>query len=292
MTARPLTAPLIVLAAILGIGGCAETTLTIDTAKSLANAATDESSPQPHFKVGAPYTINGRQYVPRDDLAYNETGVASWYGPGFHGKSTANGERFDENALTAAHRTLPLPSMVQVTNLDNGRSVVLRVNDRGPFAKDRILDVSKRAAEVLGFRRRGKAPVRVTVLANESLALRNGVGAVAPLPASPPASPPTPAPTFQMATVYPNPNPGPISATVAGTDSWYIQAGAFSDTVNARRVVSSLATLGPAHLSQTLQDGRPLTRVRIGPLPNTRDAARLLRRVQASGYPEARLVAD
>jgi rare lipoprotein A len=288
MTARPLTAPLIVLAAILGIAGCAETTLTIDAAKSLANAAADGSSPQPHFKVGEPYTINGRQYVPRDDLAYTETGVASWYGPGFHGKSTANGERFDENALTAAHRTLPLPSMVQVTNLDNGRSAILRVNDRGPFAKDRILDVSKRAAEVLGFRRRGKAPVRVTILAEESLALRNGGGSVV----APSAPPPVAAPTFQMATVDPNPGFGPAPTAMAGAEAWYIQAGAFSDTVNARRVVSSLATLGPAHLSQTLQNGRPLTRVRIGPLPNPRDAARLLQQVQSSGYPEARLVAD
>jgi rare lipoprotein A len=286
MTARPLTAPLIVLAAILGVAGCAETTLTIDAAKSLTNATTDGSSQAGRFKVGDPYTVNGQYYVPRDDLAYVETGVASWYGPGFHGKSTANGERFDENALTAAHRTLPMPSMVQVTNLDNGRSAVLRINDRGPFADDRILDVSKRAAEVLGFRRRGKAPVRVTILAEESLALRNGVGPVD----SPSAPPPAVEPTFQMATVYPS--PGPTYATMASPDSWYIQAGAFSDTVNARRAVSSLATLGPAHLSETLRDGRPLTRVRIGPLPNTRDAARLLQRVQASGYPEARLVAD
>ncbi|SDD73429.1 septal ring lytic transglycosylase RlpA family protein [Rhodospira trueperi] len=288
MTARPLTAPLFVLAAILGMAGCAETTLTIDAAKSLSNATTDSSSQAGHFKVGDPYTINGQHYVPRDDLAYNETGVASWYGPGFHGKSTANGERFDENALTAAHRTLPLPSMVQVTNLDNGRTVVLRVNDRGPFAKDRILDVSKRAAEVLGFRRRGKAPVRVTILAEESLALRTGGGPVAPSSAPPPVA----APTFQMATVYPNPGPGRAPTVMASADAWYIQAGAFSDTINARRVVSSLSALGPAHLSQTLQDGRPLTRVRIGPLPNTRDAARLLQQVQASGYPEARLVAD
>ncbi|MGD9638399.1 MAG: septal ring lytic transglycosylase RlpA family protein [Alphaproteobacteria bacterium] len=125
------------------------------------------------YKVGSPYKINGTWYYPKEDYTYSEVGVASWYGPQFHNKLTANNEIYDMNALTAAHRTLPLPSMVKVTNLQNGRSLVLKVNDRGPFAKDRIIDISKRGAQLLGFIEQGTAKVRVEVLPEESLALKN-----------------------------------------------------------------------------------------------------------------------
>jgi rare lipoprotein A len=120
------------------------------------------------FKVGNPYRIKGRTYYPKEKYEFTETGIASWYGPGFHGKLTANGEIFNENDLTAAHRTLQMPSMIRVTNLQNGRSLILRVNDRGPFAHDRVLDVSKKAAEVLGFKRAGTARVRIDVMEDES----------------------------------------------------------------------------------------------------------------------------
>jgi rare lipoprotein A len=120
------------------------------------------------FKVGKPYKIDGRRYYPEESYTLNETGIASWYGPGFHGKYTANGEEYDQYELTAAHRTLQLPSLVRVTNLENGRSVVVRVNDRGPFSKGRIIDVSKRAADLLGFKGQGTARVRVQVLPEES----------------------------------------------------------------------------------------------------------------------------
>src|SRR5690606_18692928 len=123
------------------------------------------------YKIGKPYRINGVWYYPGEDYGYSETGIASWYGPAFHGRPTANGEVFDMNALTAAHRTLPMPSMVRVTNLGNGRAVVLRVNDRGPFAHGRIIDVSRRAAQLLGFERQGTARVRVEILEAESRAL-------------------------------------------------------------------------------------------------------------------------
>ncbi len=120
------------------------------------------------YKVGRPYQVRGAWYYPKADYGYDQTGIASWYGPGFHGKSTANGETFDQNALTAAHRTLPMPSMVRVTNLDNGRSIKLRINDRGPFKNGRIIDLSRRAADLLGFRRRGTAKVRVEIVEEES----------------------------------------------------------------------------------------------------------------------------
>ena len=120
------------------------------------------------YKIGRPYQVGGAWYYPKADYSYDETGIASWYGPGFHGRSTANGETFDQNALTAAHRTLPMPSMVRVTNLENGRSIKLRINDRGPFKNGRIIDLSRRAADLLGFRRRGTAKVRVEIVEDES----------------------------------------------------------------------------------------------------------------------------
>ncbi|WP_246135345.1 septal ring lytic transglycosylase RlpA family protein [Pararhodospirillum oryzae] len=120
------------------------------------------------YKVGSPYQIGGRWYYPREDYDYDEIGVASWYGTSFQGKRTANGERFDQNALSAAHTTLPMPSIVQVTNLSNRRSIVLRVNDRGPFVAGRLIDVSRAAARSLGFEQNGVARVRVRILADES----------------------------------------------------------------------------------------------------------------------------
>jgi rare lipoprotein A len=111
--------------------------------------------------VGKPYTVAGKRYVPQEDPNYTAVGLASWYGPNFHGRKTANGEVFNMNDLTAAHPTLPLPSYVRVTNLKNNRSVVVRVNDRGPFSRDRVIDVSATAASMLDFKRVGVAKVKV-----------------------------------------------------------------------------------------------------------------------------------
>jgi rare lipoprotein A len=131
----------------------------------------------PYYKVGAPYQINGVWYQPAENFRYRKTGVASFYGGeargvDFHGRTTANGETYDMHALTAAHPTLPLPTLVSVTNLENGRSIVVRVNDRGPFVDGRIIDLSRRAAQELGFERQGTASVRVEVLTRESRALK------------------------------------------------------------------------------------------------------------------------
>jgi rare lipoprotein A (peptidoglycan hydrolase) len=130
---------------------------------SLANCAPSARLPKGGgvYRVGSPYIVAGRFYVPQDNPHYRADGVASWYGSDFHGRSTANGEIFDAEAITAAHPTLPLPSYVRVTNLSNGRSLIVRVNDRGPYAGNRIVDVSKRAAYLLGFTVSGTAWVRV-----------------------------------------------------------------------------------------------------------------------------------
>lgn len=127
----------------------------------------DDANYAGHYKVGKPYKINKISYYPEAVQTYKETGLASWYGPGFHGNLTANGETFNQRRLTAAHNTLPLPSLVRVTNLSNNKSVVLRVNDRGPFAKNkigRIIDVSEKAAEVLDMKAKGVARVSVELL--------------------------------------------------------------------------------------------------------------------------------
>ena len=138
------------------------------------------ASVQPHYKVGAPYAINGVTYRPQEDLAYRRTGIASYYGGerqgvDFHGRPTANGETYDMYGMTAAHPTLPMPSVVNVTNLENGRSLVLRVNDRGPFHDGRLIDVSRLAARELGFEHKGTARVRVEVLPDETRALKEAM---------------------------------------------------------------------------------------------------------------------
>jgi rare lipoprotein A len=125
----------------------------------------DEGEPVPKgggvYRVGSPYVVAGRVYVPEDNPHYRAEGLASWYGDDFHGRQTANGEIFDRDSISAAHPTLPLPSYVRVTDLGNGRSLIVRVNDRGPYHGNRILDVSKRAADLLGFHNSGTAMVRV-----------------------------------------------------------------------------------------------------------------------------------
>lgn len=128
----------------------------------------DGKKVSPHVKLGQSYTVDGETYVPRHQPGYVEEGMASWYGPGFHGGKTANGEVFDKNELTAAHRTLPLPSIVRVTMLSTGKQAYVRVNDRGPFAHSRIIDLSRAAAEKIGLLRAGVAKVRVEYMAEES----------------------------------------------------------------------------------------------------------------------------
>lgn len=131
-------------------------------------ASPPAGAPPRLYKVGKPYKVADKWYYPQVDLAYEERGIASWYGPNFHGKRTANGEIFDMSKISAAHRTLPMPSVVRVTNLENGRSLIVRINDRGPFARGRIIDLSRRAAELLGFTAKGTAMVHVRLLTEES----------------------------------------------------------------------------------------------------------------------------
>src|SRR3984885_4065491 len=142
------------------------------------------------YRVGKPYTVGGRVYVPEEDVNYREEGLASWYGDDFHGRLTANGEVFDMESLTAAHPTLPMPCYARVTNLSNGKSLIVRVNDRGPYHGNRLIDVSNKAAELLEFKGNGVAKVRVEYVGRAPLegsddrqliaTLRTGVPAPSP----------------------------------------------------------------------------------------------------------------
>ena len=145
----------------LSTTGCSTITESLDAVSGVFDSS--EPAPDSH-QIGNPYVVKGVRYVPREDPDYNVVGMASWYGRPFHGRRTASGQIYNMNALTAAHPTLPIGTQVRVTNLANRRSVVLTVNDRGPFAKGRIIDVSRRAAERLGFRRAGTTRVRVEVI--------------------------------------------------------------------------------------------------------------------------------
>lgn len=300
------------------LGACSETQLASYGVKEAIGQDTRGGV----YKVGKPYQIQGVWYYPSEDYAYSETGIASWYGPDFHGKYTANGEVFDQNDVTAAHRTLPMPCFVHVTNLDNGRSLVVRVNDRGPFAHGRIIDVSRRAAELLGMRNTGTARVKVEIMADESRQLAMNMKArqqldeppveAAPRDAvlaeslPPPGSKEAPRPVARAA------SPAPV---VVGSDvqagkpvqlamqevkqeavkstQIFIQAGAFSRYDNANRVNAALLGLGSSNISQIqTKQGVTLFRVRVGPIATVNEADALLEKVIGAGYPDARLIVD
>ncbi len=161
---------LLLVAAVLTLSGCSWTGFSSWKVSSpkLSKRVVNYGEPVPKgggvYKVGSPYKVENVWYYPKEQRHYDEVGMASWYGHMFHGRYTANGEIYDMDALTAAHPTLPIPSYVKVTNRRNGRSLVVRVNDRGPYANDRIIDLSRYAARLLGFEKAGTAPVRVTYI--------------------------------------------------------------------------------------------------------------------------------
>lgn len=308
-----------VFVCLITLSACTETELVAHVAKQIPR----QSKTKGDFKVGSPYKIAGTWYTPEETYNYSETGIASWYGPQFHGKKTANGETFDMHELTAAHRTLQLPSLVRVTNLENGRSLIVRVNDRGPFSKGRIIDLSKRAAELLDFERQGTAKVRVTVLSEESqriaraakrgedtrgteIALnedRFGRKLPSERPASPSVSPPPERVASVEQAALPETIPGhvkggnflpdPIIQEVPVTDTGiYVQAGSFGDAANAQSLAGQLGKFGDAKVVPAMVNGRQFYRVRLGPVPNVQQADILLAQLSSDGRTEAMIVVD
>ena len=213
------------------------------------------------YKVGKPYQVGGVWYVPREDPGYNKVGTASWYGSQFHAKATANGETFDMNAMTAAHTTLPLPSLVEVTNLENGRKVVVRVNDRGPFVGDRIIDLSRAAARELGYESKGLAKVRVRYVGRAPLGGGGDLGVRTARAEPAPSLPRAPIPYTQLAQNTPPPAPPPPAAVLPPiapepvysppAANYRVQAAAFGDRAKADHVAGLLAHAGQAVVEPT-----------------------------------------
>lgn len=405
------TLPVIVAAGFL-LAGCSSSS----GPSIAANRGAGHSwAGHPHY-TAKPYEVNGVWYYPKVDYAYDQTGTASWYGPGFDGRATADGEVYDMNGLTAAHKTLPLPSVVTVTNLQNGRELRLRVNDRGPFVGDRLIDVSRRAAQLLGFARQGTAPVRIQIDKDDSIrvaqaAMHGEFGETAYAEAAPAAqvavAAPQPPPATRLASTMPpslraaevistpqpmrlastasppsragdaiaapltarrqpappsrepalpvmaaaaappvietapppvvrdavRPTPQRVAAAAPRHHRWpslipeayadtlprvvaevlrrrppqphaagregvlpqhaggiFIQAGAFAVPKNAERARARIAPLGHAQVLPARIRGALLYRVRLGPVRGEAEAHRLLGKVVARGYKEARLV--
>ena len=274
------------------------------------------------YKVGSPYEVAGVWYVPKEEPNYDEEGLATWYGGAHHLKRTANGEVFDRFALSGAHTTLPLPSIVEVTNLGNGRTLQVRVNDRGPFKNGAIIDLSQAAAQQLGFERDGTARVRVRYVGPAPLGapdagLRHAAYAPSPTPpaeqlpaapipyaglnpapaevavASQPLAPiPAAAPSAPaVAEASPSASIAAAAPVAVGAAAYRVQAGAFADQANAQRVLGQLggdlsATIEPV----TRADGVTLYRVMVEGAADEGQAWALRDRVAAYGFTEARVV--
>lgn len=296
------------LAASLSLAGCSETRTDGDRSPQATELLVPGPTADPRFKIGKPYAINGVWYRPRVDWSYDEEGMASWYGPQFHKESTANGELFNMNAISAAHRTLPLPSIVEVTNLENGRRLTLRVNDRGPFAHDRIIDLSKAAAKRLGFHEDGTARVRVKLVVDESMRLAGLSPAVAQKAAPKPADAAVAAAAAklvadaeavrvaqsrQVASIALPPVGGTTaSARRIGESKAFVQAGAFADGDNASRAGSRLAHLAPVVITYGGLDGHNLYRVRLGPLASAEEAYEVRAEVARAGFAGSKVVME
>ncbi len=266
------------------------------------------------YKVGKPYQIGGVWYYPKVDYDYDVTGIASWYGPGFHGRQTANGEIFDQNALSAAHPTLPMPSVVEVTNLENGRVLAVRINDRGPFKYGRIIDMSRRGAQLLGFERQGTAKVRVRILEDESrqhaLAAQNK--SPPPALAAPSAAPVTSVSAAplnadgsqagaattpgeqqqakrELVVDWPD---GQVSSQAVGRSNIYIQTGAFLRRDNATRLSIKLSQFGRTRVVPQVVGAQNFFRVRLGPIDTVSRADGLLQRLVNQGHNDAHVVIE
>lgn len=241
---------------------------------------------EPRSRYGNPetYEVFGRTYrVQRSAKGHVERGIASWYGPGFHAERTSSGEPYDMYAMTAAHKTLPIPVYARVTNLENGRSIVVRINDRGPFVGDRIIDLSYTAAHKLDMTRKGTALVEVRV--------------IEPGDDSPPAPPPaltaaTTAPTPRPAPATDNTRPAPSSAV--GVSSRFLQTGSFSARTNAEAMRQRLADAGIRNtLVREAQIGeRTVFRVQVGPFDAALEAEDMIERLRIAGIPDARPAHD
>ena len=228
---------------------------------------------EPRSRYGNPetYEVFGKRYkLMKSGKGHVERGLASWYGPGFHSERTSSGEPYDMYAMTAAHKTLPIPAYVRVTNLENGRSVVVRVNDRGPFVGERIIDLSYTAASKLDMLRAGTARVEIRVLDARSNTSSQSIA----------LTPPTQLPTG--------------TPTGTATGGRFLQVGSFGSSANASALVGRLTAAGisGASVREARVGDRLLYRVRVGPVVDAGQAARLTEQLRDAGVPDARLAPE
>ena len=288
---------LIILLIPLFLLGCSEATFLVNSAKRIGTWG-DE----PIYKIGTPYKINGKWYYPAVDYDYEEIGIASWYGPGFHGKQTANGEIFDQNKVSAAHRTLPMPSIVRVTNLDNGKVLPkVRVNDRGPFAGNRIIDLSKKAAQELGFVNTGIAKVKVEILENESRehALVNSGNKITKVESAEvkEIKKTEIVNNFERQKIIKSkkkksPNEDfDEQNSILSDKQLAIQVGAFTDHRNAKSLTQKLSDF-QAYIERTFVNNKYLYRVRIGPIENLNLAENIKEKLFELGYTASHLIVN
>ncbi len=322
-----LFALIFVLLAALVVAGCSRGKKSSSQGLSKRVVALGQPVPKGggRYKVGNAYKIGGRWYRPKEQPGYNRVGVASWYGELFHGRYTANGEIFDMNALTAAHTTLPMPSYVRVTNLHNGRSLVLRVNDRGPYAHDREIDLSRRSAQALGFERNGTAKVRVQYMGPAPLdgddSLERRVYANQRWSRHASLSKPhkrkvgrTRVASAVQREVQADPMiVGSIPDKASGPNStrrvqkgksafapplgnsermYFVHASSFSNRNSADNLNRRLSRIGPSRVAQVNSGGKTNYLVQVGPYAWRHEADEMLREVVGLGVSEARMVAQ
>lgn len=295
LTHKPLVSS---LAALLLLTACSSAPRNYDYA-DLAEEVTSIKSDGGVYKVGSTYTALGQTYTPREDYNYSETGMASWYGKDFHNKKTANGETYDMRAITAAHRTLPLPSIVRVTNLENGRSIVARVNDRGPYVKNRIIDLSEKGAELLGYKMQGTAKVKVEILEKESRAIKEAMLAdnnkssvtnkkinyglaqdntqTTVKTASQNVTPKQPTTTLGA--------PQPVESGI-----FFVQVGAFSDLTKAKEMANNMQRFGTVTIHEAYLSKDGVYRVRLGAYHSRDEALQILDRVLDYGHADVSIV--
>ena len=272
------------------------------------------------YFVGKPYQVAGEWFTPKEQPGYDKKGVASWYGEAFNRRKTSNGEWFDMNRLTAAHATLPLPSYAKVTNLENGREIVVRINDRGPFVDTRVMDLSKAAADELGYLNKGTTKVRVQYLGPAPLndngghhlmamntELEKGTPTRSLIAAADRRRGRQGNDSVQVAAAklvkkvepvavetvayQPPPEPeAPVLAAPTGEVNYYVQLGSFADGDNATRARDQFSSVWPVQFIELSGAAGPVYRVRLGPISDADDAKTALVDAHSAGFTDARLI--
>lgn len=267
----------------------------------------DQPDSQAVYYIGEPYYIKGVLYTPKEDMRYSEKGFAAIYTRDTQNRLTTNGELFDDNALTAAHKTLPLPSLVRITNLENGNTAIVRINDRGPVVNSRLIDVSRQTAEALEMSETGTTMVQVDILPLQSrqlkaqlkeLSIPRQIQPESPIPSgdSRPIyipdggyQPPVYNGSVQINDLPDNdvieltPNTQADKSALVGVSGWYVQAGVFSQEANLNRTMQTLGKIAPIS-SQPKGNGRAVV---LGPFASKQEASFILDKVRQTGYADA-----